>query len=178
MILGQLGLIFLMFIVGLEFDFGHLRKIGRTAGSVAPAGIALPFAMGGGLAYCIHSEAASEHSRPGFVLFMATALSITAIPIRGRIMMEFGITRTPWGVLTISTAAVDDAIGWILLAAGSAAVHGSFTLMPVLQMLGWTAVFIATVFFAVRPVICHWSQRVRIDNGRALPLAPLRCCWF
>ena len=89
MVLGQLGLIFLMFIVGLEFDFGHLRTIGRTAGGVALAGIAVPFVMGACLAYCIHSKVAAEYSRSGFVLFMATALSITAIPILGRIMMEF-----------------------------------------------------------------------------------------
>lgn len=172
MVLGQLGLIFLMFIVGLEFDFAHLRTIGRTAGGVAVAGIALPFAMGAALAYSIHSEIAAEYSRPGFVLFVATALSITAIPILGRIMMEFEITRTPLGVLTISAAAVDDAIGWMLLAAVSAAVHGSFSMMPVLQMLGATAVFIAAVFFVVRPVVCRWSQRVLAENNGALPLAP------
>ncbi|TWU46967.1 High-affinity Na(+)/H(+) antiporter NhaS3 [Rubripirellula reticaptiva] len=172
MTLGQLGLIFLMFIVGLEFDFGHLRGIGRTAGGVAMAGMALPFAMGAGLAYCVHSEVAAEYSRPGFVLFVATALSITAIPILGRIMMEFGITRTPLGVLTISAAAVDDAIGWILLATVSAAVHGSFSLVPVLQMLACTAAFIGTVFFLIRPVVCHWSHRVLTANDGALPLAP------
>lgn len=172
MVLGQLGLIFLMFIVGLEFDFGHLRTIGRPAAGVALAGIALPFGMGATLAYGIHSEVASEYSRPGFVLFMATALSITAIPILGRIMMEFEITRTPLGVLTISAAAVDDAVGWILLAAVSAAVEGSFSLLPVLRMLGWTALLIATVFFVVRPIVCRWSQRVLNANDGRLPLAP------
>ena len=172
MVLGQLGLIFLMFIVGLEFDFGHLRTIGRTAAGVALAGIAMPFAMGAGLAYCIHSEVAAEYSRPGFVLFMATALSITAIPILGRIMMEFQITRTPLGVLTISAAAVDDAIGWILLAAVSAAVHGSFSLVPVVQMLGWTAAFSLTIFVILRPIVCRWSRRVLTENGGTLPLTP------
>jgi Kef-type K+ transport system membrane component KefB len=172
LVLGQLGLVFLMFIVGLEFDFGHLRTIGRTAGTVALAGIALPFAMGACLAYFIHDSVAAEYSKPGFILFMATALSITAIPILGRIMMEFGITRTPLGVLTISAAAVDDAVGWILLAAVSAAVRGSFSLLPVLQMLGWTALFIAAVFFVVRPIVCRWSQRILNSNNGELPLVP------
>jgi Kef-type K+ transport system membrane component KefB len=172
LVLGQLGLIFLMFIVGLEFDFGHLRTIGRTAGGVALAGIALPFAMGACLAYFIHSQVAADYSLQGFVLFMATAMSITALPILGRIMMQFGITRTPLGVLTISAAAVDDAIGWMLLAAVSAAVHGSFSLMPVLKMLVWTALFTGTVLFVVRPIICRWSRRVLIENNGELPLAP------
>ncbi len=172
MVLGQLGLVFLMFIVGLEFDFGHLRTIGRTAAGVALAGIALPFAMGALLAWCIHSNIAAEYSRPGFVLFMATALSITAIPILGRIMMEFGITRTTLGVLTISAAAVDDAIGWMLLAAVSAAVRGAFSPMPVLLMLGWTALFTLTIFLAVRPIVARWSHRVLTDNHCVLPLVP------
>ncbi len=80
---GQLGLIFLMFVVGLEFDFSHLKSIGPAAGGVAIAGIALPFAMGAALAYGIHADVAAQYSRPGFVLLLATALSITAIPFWG-----------------------------------------------------------------------------------------------
>ncbi|MDV6030186.1 MAG: sodium:proton antiporter [Phycisphaera sp. RhM] len=171
MVLGQLGLIFLMFIVGLEFDFGHLRSIGRTAAGVAIAGIALPFVLGGGLAYGIHSSVAAEHDMLGFVLFMATAISITAIPVLGRIMMELGITQTPVGVLTISAAAVDDAIGWVLLAAVSAGVHGSFSLFPVMQMLLWTVLFIAVVFFVVRPVVCRWTSGVLSKPDRRLPVS-------
>ena len=170
MILGQMGLIFLMFIVGLEFDFGHLKTIGRTAAGVAIAGIALPFAMGAGLAYLIHAHVASQYNLQGFVLFMATALSITAIPILGRIMMEFDIARTPLGVLTISAAAVDDAIGWILLAGVSAAVQGSFSLWPVLQMLGLTTAFVAATFLVVRPLVIHWAGKVLQSSNGGLSL--------
>lgn len=170
MILGQIGLIFLMFIVGLEFDFGHLKTIGRTAAGVAIAGIALPFALGAGLAYAIHSHVASQYNLYGFVLFMATALSITAIPILGRIMMEFDITRTPLGVLTISAAAVDDAIGWVLLAAVSAAVQGSFSFVPVLKMLGLTTTFVAATLFVVRPLVIHWAKKELHSNNGELSL--------
>lgn len=174
MVLGQLGLIFLMFLVGLEFDFGHLRSIGPTAACVAVAGIALPFVMGGCLAYCIHSSVAADYDLRGFVLFLATALSITAIPVLGRIMMELGIARTSVGVLTISAAAFDDAIGWIVLAGVSAAVHGSFSALPVMQMLLWIALwialFIAGVFVVVRPIVCQWTSRLLIKNQGQLPV--------
>lgn len=171
MVLGQLGLIFLMFIVGLEFDFGHLKTIGPTAAGVAFAGIAMPFAMGGCLAYSIHASVAAEHDLSGFVLFMATALSITAIPVLGRIMMELGITQTPMGVLTISAAAVDDAIGWILLAAVSAAVHGSFSLLPVMQMLLWTGLFIVGTFLVARTLVGRWAARVLNKNNGQLSVS-------
>ena len=58
----------------------------------------------------------------GYRLFLSVALSITAIPILGRIMMELGITRTKLGVIAITSAAVNDVIGWTLLAAISAII--------------------------------------------------------
>ncbi len=124
------------------------------------------------MAWAIYPHVAADYSRPGFVLFMATALSITAIPILGRIMMEFHITRTPLGVLTISAAAVDDAIGWILLAAVSAAVHGSFSIGPVMQMLGLTALFVAAIFLVVRPFLCRYCSRVAAQHSGSFPLGP------
>ncbi|MBI1311888.1 sodium:proton antiporter [bacterium] len=171
-VLGNLGLVFLMFIVGLEFDFTHLKCLGRTAATVATAGMVLPFGLGALLASAVHGSIAMEVSRPGFVLFVATALSITAIPILGRIMMEFGLTRTPLGVLTISAAAVDDALGWILLAAVSAAVRGDFELLPVLRMLGLTLAFVAVVFLVIRPLFRYWADRVMTRHEGALPLGP------
>jgi len=172
LVIGQLGLIFLMFIVGLEFDFGHLRTLGKTAAGVALSGILLPFALGAALAWGIHPHVAAEYSRAGFVLFTATAMSITAIPILGRIMMEFGITRTSLGVITISAAAADDAIGWILLAGVSAVVRGSFSVQPVLQMLGLTVLFVIATFFVVRPTVIRWSRRFFGNGSPELTLVP------
>lgn len=172
MVFGQLGLMFLMFVVGLEFEFRHLKTLGRTAAGVALAGIALPFVLGAALALSVHSELAADYSRPGFVLFIATALSITAIPILGRIIMEFQLSQTPLGVLTISAAAVDDALGWILLASVSAAVNGSFEWLPVLGMLLLLGLFVAVVFFLIRPLLISWSQRVLKKHDGGFPLIP------
>jgi Kef-type K+ transport system membrane component KefB len=171
-VLGQLGLIFLMFVIGLEFDFSHLNQLGRTAAGVALSGIALPFLLGAMLAALIHPHIAPDRSYPGFVLFIATAMSITAIPILGRIMMEFRITRTPLGVLTISAAAVDDALGWILLAAVSAAIHGAFAVAPVAQMLGWTTAFVMFIFFVVRPLASRGIAKLLHPTSTGFSLIP------
>ena len=64
--------------------------------------------------------------RLGFILFMGVAISVTAIPVLGRVMMELNITRTRLGAVTISAAAVDDACGWILLATISSIVRAHF----------------------------------------------------
>ncbi|HEV3204201.1 MAG TPA: cation:proton antiporter, partial [Gemmataceae bacterium] len=113
--LAQLGLVFLLFLIGLEFDFGHLRWHGKAAVAISISGVALPFTLGFGLGFAMLPHIGEVKSEIGFTLFVGTALSITAIPILGRIMMELGITRTRLGAITISAAAVDDATGWILL---------------------------------------------------------------
>src|SRR5437879_8661425 len=77
----------------------------------------------------------------GFTLFLATALSITAIPVLGRVMVEFNIQRTELGVLTITAAAIDDALGWILLAVVSAIVGAHFDPMAAFKMVAMAAAF-------------------------------------
>src|SRR5206468_2459067 len=119
-ILSQISLVFMMFLIGLEFDFGHLAGSRRTALSISAAGMILPFSLGIILGTWIHSEMNLEVDGRAFVLFIATALSITAMPVLGRIMIEFNMTRTRLGALTITAAAIDDAVGWLLLAVVSA----------------------------------------------------------
>jgi Kef-type K+ transport system membrane component KefB len=93
-IISQLGLILTMFLIGLEFDFKHLRGNGRTAVSVSVAGIILPFSLGFVLGGVMFTKLGLTGDWINFALFMATAMSITAIPVLGRIMVEMNITRT------------------------------------------------------------------------------------
>jgi Kef-type K+ transport system membrane component KefB len=74
-VLSELGLLLLMFLIGLEFDFSHLSHVGRTAASVAAAGILLPFGMGAALAWWMHPLVAAEMNHNGFILIVAVALS-------------------------------------------------------------------------------------------------------
>lgn len=141
-ILSELGLVLFMFLIGLEFDFSHLKNVGRTAVSVAIAGIAIPFGLAVVLALWMHPQIAADMNRNGFVLIIAVALSITAIPILGRIMMEMNLHRTRLGTLTITAAAIDDAIGWILLATVSTMIHSGFDGWLVLRMLGMVIAFV------------------------------------
>jgi Kef-type K+ transport system membrane component KefB len=156
--LSQLGLIFLLFIVGLEFDFGHLRWHGRAALAISLAGVLLPFALGVGLAVLMHPSVAGDVPRWGFALFLGTALSITAIPILGRMMMELNITRTRLGAITITAAAVDDAAGWILLASVAAVVRAQFDPAHTLLMVAETVGFAAVMIGVVRPLLRIWVR--------------------
>jgi Kef-type K+ transport system membrane component KefB len=155
--LSQLGLILLLFLVGLEFDFGHLRWHGKSALAISAAGIALPFALGLALAVAMQPYL-GDVPPMGFALFLGTALSITAIPILGRMMMELNITRTRLGAVTIAAAAVDDAVGWILLAAVAAIVRAEFDPGRTLLMAAETIGFALLMVVAVRPVLRVWVR--------------------
>jgi len=152
-VIKELGLMLLLFIVGMEFDFSHLRKLGRAAGMISVVGIVLPFGMGASLAPLIHDRLALPTPIWGLALYLGTALSITALPVLGRIMMELGITKTRLGTVTISAAAVDDATAWILLASIVGAVQSKFDPMKTLMMIGLTLGFVGVMLLIVRPIL-------------------------
>ncbi len=118
LILSQLGLVLLMFQIGLEFDFAQLTLRGNRAAVVriAFASLAVPFAGGFALCWVLPDGLVPAAARLDASLFVATAFSITALPILGRIMMDFNLTRSRLGVVAISAAAVNDVVGWLLLA--------------------------------------------------------------
>jgi Kef-type K+ transport system membrane component KefB len=171
-ILSQLGLVFLLFLIGLEADFSHLRWHGASALGISAAGIVLPFALGLAVAPLILPHLEGPPLPPwSFALFLGTALSITAIPVLGRIMMELNITRTRVGAITLSAAAVDDAAGWILLATVAAVARvekfrEAFDPWAAPLMLAETLAFTLVMILVARPVL-RWAVRrtLRRNHG-------------
>lgn len=172
-VISQLGLILLLFLVGLDFDFSHLRMHGKSAVSISVVGVVLPFSLGLALATLMwpHIEPHPETGQPvpmlGFMLFLGLALSITAIPVLARIMLELGITRTRLGTITMSAAAVDDASGWILLASIATIVRTGYHGFPVgqtLLMVAETFGFLLAMIFVVRPLLLRWLRRGNGEN--------------
>lgn len=157
-IISQLGLILLLFLMGLEFDFGHIRKHGKTSALIALSGILLPFGLGLLVGRWMQPHF-PEANPTGFSLFLATALSITAIPVLGRVMVEFNIHRTAIGALTITAAAIDDAMGWILLAVVAAVVGAQFDPWVTARMFGLTCAFAAVMGLVVRPLLIRWASK-------------------
>ena len=83
---------------------------------ISLVGLALPFALGYCTAPCFYERLPEPvPDALGFQLFFAIAMSITAIPILGRIFMELGLSHTRTAALTIGAAAMDDVVGWLLL---------------------------------------------------------------
>ena len=154
-ILSQIELILLMFQIGLEFDFAHLgARSNRSAVLwIGAASMLAPFALGLGFGA---ASASTLSPQAGFVisaLFIATAFSITALPILGRILVDFNLHRTPLGVIAISAAAFNDVVGWLLLALVTTLAVSHFEPaafgLKVLLVLGFALLWI----FVVRPLM-------------------------
>lgn len=154
-ILSQIGLIFLMFQIGLEFDFSHLseRENRNAVIKVGAAGIILPFVLGYGFGIWSGPILAPGINPLGYRLFLATALSITAIPILGRIMMEFGLTKTRLGAIAITSAAINDVLGWVLLAVVSALTTSEFSWEKVGLQIGSLAAYFSACWWLGRPLL-------------------------
>ena len=156
MILSQVGLILLMFQIGMEFDFSLLaaRHFRKATVYVAVAGLVCPFLLGLGFGYTTAPFLAPAGVNPFIVgLFVGTALSITALPILGRILMEFDLTRQPIGVIAISAAAINDVVGWLMLAVVTALAMAQFSAMEFMLRLGALGLYAALCWFCVRPLL-------------------------
>lgn len=164
-LLGKLGLIFLLFQVGMEFDYAHLRSQTRMVVAVALAGILFPIAGGWLIGPWLHRTFAPQVPYFGFQLFVCVAMAITALPMMGRILLELRLERTSLGAIAISAAAIDDVVGWILLALITALCTSGFAWKPLLAQVLGLLLFFAAIIHAVGPAL-RWCWRALSRGGR------------
>jgi len=168
-LLGQLGLVFLLFQVGMEFDFSHLRSKSKTVSAVSICGMTVPILCGLAIGPWLHQHFAPETPAFGFQFFLCIALSISALPIMGRILLEMRLERTAIGVMAISAAAIDDIIGWVLLGIATAMVTANFDVVHLLGQLAGIAVFFLALHKVVGPWLrCVWRRCEKNSSGEEL----------
>lgn len=166
--LSQIGLILLMFQIGLEFDFAHLGEHNnrRAVTTIASASLVAPFALGFGFGWLTAPLLSPGVDPLATSLFIATAFSITALPILGRIMMEFRITRLPIGVIAISAAAINDVIGWLLLALVTALALAAFSAPAFAFKVMLVGGFFLVWWFVMRPLM---KRLIRASQAKSTP---------
>lgn len=181
-ILSQIGLILLMFQIGTDFEFGHLKasRNRRATLTVAVASICVPFALG-----LIIGEASASTLAPGvdplvYSLFLGVALAITAVPILGRILREYGLNQTEIGVVAISAAAINDVVGWILLAGVSAYATARFTTASLGLTLAGLVLLVAVLWFLLRPLADRLLRLMPVHRDAVPPnlMAIVLCLIF
>ena len=169
--LAQIGLVLFMFIVGLELDMRLIRGRERASASISLSSIAVPFALGAALAVVLYPKHDVVDGKTieflAFALFLGIAMSITAFPVLARILTDRGMMRTPPGVFSLASAAIDDIVAWTLLAFVIAVISGGSPL-EVARIVGLSLVYAAIMFLVVRPLLAKLITW-RDSAGRMTP---------
>ncbi|MFC8508411.1 cation:proton antiporter [Streptomyces sp. NPDC057411] len=166
----QLGLALFMFLAGWELDLGRLRGRAASVGATALLAMGAPFAVGAGAALLMYgSQAPAGVGRDTFVLYLATAFSITAFPVLARIVRDQGLGATRVGTTAVACAAVGDVVAWCVLVlvvalAGAGGAGGAGGPGGFFRVLGWTCAYGVAMVLVVRPLL-HRVLR-RAGSGR------------
>lgn len=149
--LSQIGLLFFMFLVGLELDAKLIRGRGHAVLITSHASIVAPFFLGACLALFLYSRLSDDSvTFTGFALFMGAAMSVTAFPVLARILQERGLTKTRLGAIAIACAAVDDVSAWCILAGVVLIVRSADPRVPIPLMVAGSLLFVLLMVTVVR----------------------------
>jgi len=155
-VVANLGLIFYMFLVGLEVDRGQLKGKVAQAAAISNASVAVPLLLGIAVALPLYKLIGPDKKFVAFALFMGVAMSITAFPVLARILAERRMLKRPVGALAIACAAIDDVTAWFLIAlATTIAVAGTFG--DVLKTVAEATVYILIMVLVVRRVVARMA---------------------
>lgn len=141
--LGELGVVLLLFQVGLESNMGAMARVGVAAFVVACVGVVLPM----GLGYGLHALLAPERTWHAH-LFIGAVLAATSVGITARVFKDLGRIDSPTGRVVLGAAVIDDVLGLIVLAVVSGLVEGansgkSLDAVAVLIIIGKAVGFLA-----------------------------------
>ena len=147
--LSWIGMILLILRTGLEVDLRLWGFLGRAALLTSLFGIVIPYASGYGLAHWVPAELIPQgRDRTVFALFLATAMSISAVKVIAKTLLELKLTRRDVGAVILAASITDDTVGWVLLSiVSSIALSGAVSASTVLRPLG--ATFGSLAFAAV-----------------------------
>jgi Kef-type K+ transport system membrane component KefB len=149
--LAQLGVMFLLFRVGLEVKASELVKVGGTAAVVAILGVVAPFLLGWGI-LTLWGEPQIES------IFVGAAMVATSVGITAQVLTSKGLMQARATKIILAAAVIDDVLGLIVLALVSSLAQGSVNLLN----LGLTAA--AAIGFTV--LVATWGTRTA---GRVVP---------
>jgi Kef-type K+ transport system membrane component KefB len=155
-VVANLGLIFYMFLIGLELDQNQLKGRVARAAVISNASVAVPMMLGIAAALPLYKLVGPNKKFVSFALFMGVAMSITAFPVLARILTERRMLKRPLGALAIACAAIDDLTAWFLIAI-AVAVSASGSFGSVAATVGEAVAFTLVMWIVVRRILARMA---------------------
>jgi Kef-type K+ transport system membrane component KefB/mannitol/fructose-specific phosphotransferase system IIA component len=122
----SIAVVLLLVAVGVEVDLGVLRSRGRSAALTGFLGLVLPFVSGVALGFLLPgSDLVDPARRTTFALFLGVALSISALPVIAKTLLDLGLFKSDVGLLVMAAATIDDLAGWLALSLLLGPVRGA-----------------------------------------------------
>jgi len=148
-LLAELGVVLLLFEIGLETDLKEMFRVGPASLSVAAVGVVLPFALGFAYwAYLPHAASGGTSDLTISAIFIGATLTATSVGITARVLSDLGQMRTQEAKIIIGAAIIDDVLGLVILTVVSGLAAGASV-----EPLGILRVFAVAVGFLVVAVL-------------------------
>ncbi len=161
-VIAELGVLILLFLVGLETRLSDILRVGVRAGAVAMAGVVVPFILGYALMAALGHPTLEA-------LFVGTAMVATSVGITARVLADLGHLHSDEARIILGAAVIDDILAMIALAIVSALGESGQVSVPAIALVAAQAIaFTAFVALAGRHAVQRWSihlERLRIRNA-------------
>lgn len=149
-----LAVVMLLLVSGLEVDLSLVTRQGKAASLISIMGLVFPFGVGFGVAWFFPDALgiSANENHLIFALFVGTALSITALPVVARTLMDLNIFKTEIGFLIIASAMLNDLVGWIIFSVILAMLKGGTSGVEFGSSMLMLGAFIILILFVGRKV--------------------------
>ena len=161
----EIGVVLLLFQVGVETRIGDLLRVGGTAASVGVMGVILP--MGGGLALGAVLGYPIEVS-----VFLGAALTATSVGITARVLDDLGAMASQSGRVILGAAVIDDVLAMLILAFASGLAAGSVSAGQLATLVGLAGAFIGIVLLVGTRVLRTRPSILTDPEFAATPFLP------
>jgi Kef-type K+ transport system membrane component KefB len=163
--IATLAILVFMFLVGLELDTARLRQHATGVLRIASVSLLVPFTLGSVVAFLLYpSWHGAVANRTAFILFGGTAMSITAMPVLTRILVDLRMLTTTIGTVAVGCAAIDDVVAWTMLGFVVSLTRGEGNLA---MALGLTVAYVGGMLLVVRPLLAMAVTLRDRPGGRA-----------
>jgi len=144
----EIGILFLLLVVGLEVNISSAWKMRHQTFTVAVTGVIVPLALGAAIAWLMYDQWMEVPApRLAFALLVGTGVAITAITVVARLLFDLKIVKSDLGLFLISAMALNELLGWAVLAVALGLV-GAGAAGEGVRVVGLTATLVGVLLFA------------------------------